>query len=150
MTQIVLPADTNPAGTIFGGTVMSWMDIAAAIAAARHSRKYVVTASVDALHFLSPIHLGAHVEIKAMVNFVSRMSMEVGVRVNAQNPLTGEELHTLSAYFTFVALNEKSQPVLIDQLYPESEEEIKRFHNAKKRYQTRQNLAKERKKQAPQ
>src|SRR3954468_6044039 len=81
MTEIVLPSDTNALGSIFGGKVMSWIDIAGAIAAGRHARRVVVTASIDALHFLAPIKLGHIVHIRARVNFVHKTSMEVGVRV---------------------------------------------------------------------
>ena len=78
MTELVLPSDTNALGTIFGGKVMAWIDIAAAMAAGRHARRSVVTASIDALHFLAPIKLGHFVHINAMVNYTSRTSMEVG------------------------------------------------------------------------
>ncbi len=141
MTQLVMPADTNHFSTIFGGKVMSWMDIAAAISAARHARKPVVTAAVDALHFLHPIHLGDHVEIKAMVNFVSRTSMEIGIRITAQNPIAGDPVHTCSAYFTFVALDEKGRPLVIDQVYPETPDEVRRFEEGKLRYLARRELA---------
>src|SRR3954451_8818246 len=94
MTEIVLPSDTNALGTIFGGKIMSWIDIAGAIAAGRHSRRVVVTASIDALHFLAPVRLGHFVHIRAMVNYAARTSMEVGVRVDSENPLTGELIHT--------------------------------------------------------
>src|ERR1700749_2558202 len=85
MTEMVFPSDTNALGSIFGGKVMSWIDIAAAIAAGRHSRRVVVTASIDALHFIAPIKLGHYVHIRAMVNFAGRTSMEVGVRVDSEN-----------------------------------------------------------------
>src|SRR4051812_6204226 len=107
MTELVLPGQANSLGTIFGGVVMSWVDIAAAIAAQRHTRKAVVTASVDALHFIAPIKVGWIVNIMAAVNYVSRSSMEVGVRVDAENPMTGERFHTLTAYLTFVAVDAK-------------------------------------------
>src|ERR1041385_4475071 len=105
MTELVLPGQANSLGTIFGGVVMSWVDIAAAIAAQRHTRKAVVTASIDALNFIAPIKVGWIVNIKAAVNYVSRSSMEVGVRVEAENPMTGDKFHTVSAYLTFVALD---------------------------------------------
>src|SRR3954463_4192872 len=85
MTEMVLPSDTNALGTIFGGKVMSWIDIAAAIAAGRHARRVVVTASIDALHFVAPIKLGHVVHIRAMVNYAARTSMEIGVRVESEN-----------------------------------------------------------------
>src|SRR6476659_6434670 len=104
MTEIVLPSDTNALGTIFGGKIMSWIDIAAAISAGRYARRVVVTASIDALHFVAPVKVGHVVHIRAQVNFTSRTSMEVGVRVDSENPLTGELTHTAKAYATFVAL----------------------------------------------
>src|SRR6476620_4127385 len=110
MTEIVLPSDTNALGTIFGGKVMSWIDIAGAIAAGRHARHVVVTASIDALHFLAPVKLGHVVHIKARVNFASRTSMEVGVRVDSENPISGETTHTSTAYATFVAIDDHGRP----------------------------------------
>src|SRR5205814_5229718 len=86
MTEIVLPGDTNALGTIFGGKVMQWIDIAASVAGLRHSGGPVVTASIDALHFLMPIHVGEIVVLQASVNYVGRTSMEVGVRVEAERP----------------------------------------------------------------
>src|SRR5436190_8230591 len=100
MTEIVLPSDTNAIGTIFGGKIMSWIDIAGAIAAGRHARKVVVTASIDALHFIAPVKLGHIVHIRAAVNFAGRTSMEIGVRVDSENPITGEVAHTATAYTT--------------------------------------------------
>jgi acyl-CoA hydrolase len=133
MTQMVLPPDTNAHGTVFGGRVMGWMDIAAAISAERHARKNVVTVSVDALHFIAPAHLGYHITIKAMVNAVYHSSMEVGVRVEAENPISGEVVHTSSAYFTFVALDATGKPTGIPTLQPQTPEEIRRHEAAQKR-----------------
>src|SRR5256885_16897985 len=93
MTELVLPGHANAMGTIFGGQIMSWIDIAAAIAAQRHARRAVVTASIDALHFLAPVKVGHVVHIRAMVNFSGRTSLEVGVRVDSENPITGEMTH---------------------------------------------------------
>src|SRR5277367_1098734 len=107
MTELVLPSHTNALGTIFGGQIVSWIDIAAAIAAGRHARKVVVTASMDALSFLAPVRIGYVVHIRAMVNYTSRTSLEVGVRVDSEHPITGELKHTATAYTTFVALDEK-------------------------------------------
>src|SRR6185312_1113995 len=103
MTELVLPSHTNALGTIFGGVIMSWIDIAAAIASQRHSGREVVTASLDTLSFIAPVKKGWVVNLKASVNFVSRTSMEIGVRVEAEDPKTGELFHTASAYTTFVA-----------------------------------------------
>lgn len=137
MTQLVLPTHTNALDTVFGGTVMSWIDIAAAIAAQRHSGMDVVTASIDQLNFIAPIRKGWVVNLKASVNFTSRTSMEVGVRVDAENPKTSEMFHTASAYLTFVALGSDGRPSLIPGLLLETDIQIRRFAAAEKRRQQR-------------
>jgi acyl-CoA hydrolase len=133
MTQLVLPSHTNALDTVFGGTVMSWIDIAAAICAQRHSQKEVVTASIDELHFLAPIYKGWVVNLKASLNYVSRSSMEVGVRVQSENPKTGESFHTASAYLTFVALGSDGKPTAVPPLLIETEEQKRRHHEAELR-----------------
>ena len=133
MTQLVLPTHTNALDTVFGGTVMSWIDIVGAIAAQRHSASDVVTASIDQLNFIAPIRKGWVVNLKASVNFTSRTSMEIGVRVDAENPKTSEMFHTASAYLTFVALGSDGRPSLIPGLILESEVEKRRFASAEKR-----------------
>jgi acyl-CoA hydrolase len=146
MTEIVLPSDTNALGTIFGGKVMSWIDIAGAIAAGRHARRVVVTASIDALHFLAPIKLGHVVHIRARVNFASRTSMEVGIRVDSENPITGDTTHTSTAYATFVALDDHGRPTPIPPVIVETPEDKRRYEEAKKRREARVRLAEELKK----
>jgi len=146
MTELVLPTHTNALGTIFGGTVMSWIDIAAAISAGKHARKIVVTASVDALHFIAPIKLGHIVKIVAQVNYAFKTSMEVGVRVNSEDPLTGKTAHNVTAYTTFVALDKNGKPTEIPKINPETPEETRRFADAQKRREARVTLAKELKK----
>jgi acyl-CoA hydrolase len=133
MTQLVLPIHTNALDTVFGGTVMSWIDIAAAICAQRHSQKEVVTASIDELHFLAPIYKGWVVNLKASLNYVSRSSMEVGVRVQSENPKTGESFHTASAYLTFVALGSDGRPTAVPPLLIDSDEQKRRHHEAELR-----------------
>lgn len=137
MTEMVLPSHTNSIGTIFGGVVMSWIDIAAAIAAQRHSQKQVVTASIDALHFVAPVKKGWIVNLKASVNFAAKSSMEIGVRVDAENPITGESFHTASAYLTFVALDSNSKPTAVPKLLPETDDEKRRFQRAQQRRERR-------------
>jgi acyl-CoA hydrolase len=137
MTQLVLPSHTNSLDTVFGGTVMSWIDICAAIAAQRHSNRDVVTASIDQLNFIAPIKRGWVVNLKASVNFTSRTSMEVGVRVDAENPKTSEIFHTASAYLTFVALGSDGKPTAIPTLELTSDIEKRRFSAAEKRRQER-------------
>src|SRR6478609_2739143 len=105
MTQLVLPPFTNALGTVFGGQVAAWIDMCAAIAAQRFCRRQVVTASIDELHFLNPIQRGHIAILRASVNAAWTHSMEVGVRVEGEDPLTGVRTHTSSAYATFVALD---------------------------------------------
>jgi acyl-CoA hydrolase len=133
MTELVLPSHTNALNSVFGGVIMSWIDIAAAIAAQRHSSCSCVTASIDALQFVAPVYKGWVVNLKASVNFVARSSMEIGVRVDAENPQTGETFHTASAYVTFVALGPDGRPTQVPALKLESEADQRRFAAAKKR-----------------
>lgn len=137
MTEMVLPTHTNALDTAFGGAIVSWIDIAAAIAAQRHAQMPVVTASIDDLHFIAPVKTGWTVNLKASVNFVARTSMEVGVRIDAENPIAGQTFHTASAYLTFVALDENGHPVPIPQVIPETEEQKIRFQQAQLRRKLR-------------
>jgi acyl-CoA hydrolase len=146
MTEIVLPSDANALGTIFGGKIVSWIDIAGAIAAGRHARRVVVTVSIDALHFVAPVKVGHVVHIQASVNFAGRTSMEAGVRVDSENPVTGERAHTATAYLTFVALDEAGKPSAVPPIRPESPEEKRRYAAAIKRREARIRLAEELKK----
>jgi acyl-CoA hydrolase len=148
MTEIVLPSHANALGTIFGGRIVSWIDIAGAIAAGRHARRVVVTASIDALNFVAPVKVGHVVHIRATVNFAGRTSMEVGVRVDSENPVTGEMRHTATAYTTFVALDDHGKPTPVPPVLPETPEEKRRFEQAKVRRESRMRLAEELKKQA--
>lgn len=146
MTEIVLPSDANALGTIFGGKIMAWIDIAGAIAAGRHARRVVVTASIDALHFVAPVKVGHVVHIRAAVNYAGKTSMEVGVRVDSENPVTGESHHTATAYATFVALDDHGKPTPVPPIHPETPEEKRRFESAVKRRESRMRLAEELKK----
>ncbi len=139
-THLVLPQDTNALGTIFGGRIMEWTDIAAAIVASRHCRKVAVTASMDALHFISPIKLADIVILKAAVNYVSKTSMEIGVRIESENPVTGDRRHTASAYLTFVALDEKGRPTTVPGLISETDEDKRRYQAGQKRREHRLSL----------
>ncbi|MFT6070839.1 MAG: acyl-CoA hydrolase [Bacteriovoracaceae bacterium] len=127
MRQLVMPNDTNPHNTIFGGTVMSWIDMAAAMVAERHANKNVVTVHVDDITFLSPIRVGDHVCVKAQVNYVGKTSILIGVKVIAENPQSGDSRHTTSAYLTFVALNDVGRPTEVPALEVITEEEKRRF-----------------------
>ena len=132
-THLVLPSDTNSHGTAFGGKVMQWMDIAAGIAGGRHSNKPVVTLAVDDLHFERPIHLGDVVVVRAMVNHAGSTSMEVGVRVDREEPATRRQEHCISGYFIFVAVDADGRPTSVPPIHPKTEEEQRRFDNAVRR-----------------
>ena len=144
MTELVLPSHTNSLGTIFGGTVMSWVDIAAAICAQRHSQKQVVTAHIDDLQFVAPVYKGWVVNLKASVNFTGKTSMEVGVRVDAENPMTNERFHTVTAYLTFVALDSHGKPTEIAPILPETEDEKRRYKKAQARREHRLKMREQR------
>jgi acyl-CoA hydrolase len=148
MTELVLPQHTNALGSIFGGVVMSWIDIAGAISSGKHSMSNVVTASIDALHFIAPIKLGHVVELKGCVNYTGKTSMEVGVRVDSTHPLTGERFHNVSAYMTFVAVDKDGKPHAVPPILPETEAERRRFSAAAKRRASRMQLANELKSEA--
>ena len=137
MTEVVLPNDTNQLGGMLGGRLMHLMDIAAAIAGHRHARSYLVTASVDHLDFRHPIRMGHLVVLKSSVNRVWNTSMEIGVKVFAENILTGARVHTCSAYLTFVALDEQGNKRPIVPVIPETEEEKRRYREAGERRQHR-------------
>lgn len=142
ITQLMLPEHANSANNVHGGTIMKQIDEAAAIVAVRHARKNVVTASVDKIDFIAPAFVGNLIIAKASLNFVSRTSMEVGVRIEAENLLTGNRVHTASAYLTFVALDNRRKPTEIPRLICETEEEKRRFEEAKKRREERLKILK--------
>ncbi|MEC7986784.1 MAG: acyl-CoA thioesterase [Myxococcota bacterium] len=125
MTELVLPSHTNNHNTAFGGQIAAWCDICAAVAAQRFCRKPVVTASMDELHFLHPVKRGMVVILRAQVNQAWQTSMEIGVRVEAEDPLSGETVHCCSAYLTFVALNAHGKPCQIPKLDMMGNEEYK-------------------------
>ena len=137
MTELILPNHMNALDTAFGGVIMSWIDIAASISASRYCAKNVVTASIDDVHFLAPVHKGDVVCLTAQVNYTHKTSMEIGVKVTAENTRTQSLRHTVTAYLTFVALDEKHKPTLIPPLLLETEEEKKRFEQAKIRREWR-------------
>jgi len=138
MAEVVLPAQTNPLGKLLGGHVMHLVDIAAAMAAHRHSNSYVVTASVDYIDFRNSVSLGEIVMLKSQVNRVFHTSMEVGVEVYSENVLTGERKHTTSAYVTFVAIDEKThRPKVVRPLIVKTSEEKRRYEEAAERRKTR-------------
>ena len=137
MHELVLPNDTNLLGNVLGGRVMHLMDMCAAMSAYKHARTAVVTASVDRLDFLAPVKMGEIMILKSSVNYTGKSSMEVGVRIESENPKTGDIYHTSSAYLTFVSLNENGKPKRVDNINPENDNEIRRFNEGKVRHEER-------------
>ena len=136
-SEIMMPQDANVLGHVFGGSVLSMMDKCAAVAAFRHARAACVTASIDRVDFREPIHVGDLVVMKASVNYAGRTSMEVGVRVEAEELITCHRRHTNSCYLTFVAVDRNGRPVEVPQIAPESPDEQRRFEAAKERRRRR-------------
>jgi acyl-CoA hydrolase len=136
-SELMMPEHANNMGHVFGGVILSMMDKTAAIAAFRHSRAGVVTASIDRVDFREPIHLGDLVVMKASVNYVGRSSMEVGVRVEAEDLMTGRRRHTNSCYLTFVAVDRKGRPIEVAGLKPETDDEERRNVAAQQRRRRR-------------
>jgi len=137
MVQPMSPQDANPAGNVQGGIIMRLIDEAGGIVAHRHARTNVVTASVDRIDFLHPVYIGDVVFLKASLNLVGKTSMEVGVRVESENPLTGETRHTASAFLTYVALDKTGRPVEVSRLILETDEEKRRNREAQARREAR-------------
>jgi acyl-CoA hydrolase len=136
-SELALPNDANGLGNVLGGKVMHLVDLAAAMAAMRHARRPVVTASVDSLHFLHPVRIGQLIVLRSSVNRVFRTSMEVGVHVETETLMTGEKLHTCSAYLTFVALDENGKATEVPPVIPETETEKRRYREAGERREYR-------------
>lgn len=132
-----MPQHANNLGHVFGGVILSMLDRVAAVAAIRHARQNCVTVSVDRVDFREPIRLGDLVVMRASVNYVGRTSMEVGVRVEAENLMTGERRHTNSCYVTFVAIDKNHRPVRIPPVEPETEDEKRRYLAAQERRRRR-------------
>lgn len=139
-SEFALPNDANTLGNLLGGKVMHLVDLAAALAGVRHARCPVVTASVDHMSFLHPIHIGQLIVLRSSVNRAFHTSMEIGVRVEVENLITGEIKHTSSAYLTFVAVDEAGRRVPIPPVIPETEDEKRRYEEAMERRQYRLSL----------
>ena len=137
MSELMMPNMANILGNVFGGVILSLVDRAAAVAATRHSRRPCVTVSVDRVDFHEPIHVGELVTARASVNFTGRTSMEVGVRIEAENLLTGERRLTNSCYVTYVAVDEKGRPAVVVPVLPETDVEKRRYAAAEKRRRRR-------------
>jgi acyl-CoA hydrolase len=136
-SELALPNDANGLGNLLGGKVMHVVDLAGAMAAMRHSRQPVVTASVDHMNFLHPVRIGQLVRLVSAVNRVFRTSMEVGVKVFVEDLIRGDVRHTSSAYLTFVAVDLAGRPVSVPQIIPETAEEKRRFQDAGERREYR-------------
>src|SRR3984885_8827368 len=136
-SELALPNDANGHGNLLGGRVMHLVGRAAGVPERPHARKPVVTASVDSLHFLHPVHISELVILRSSVNRVFRSSMEVGVKVETENLMTGKRVHTCSAYLTFVALGDDKRATAVPPVIPESEEEHRRYREAGERREYR-------------
>jgi acyl-CoA hydrolase len=136
-SEMMMPHHANNLGHVFGGVMLSMMDRTAAVAAFRHCRLNVVTASIDRVDFREPIHVGDLVVMRASVNYVGKTSMEVGVRVEAEELLTGRRRHTNSCYLTFVAVDRNGKPIEVPGLIAETADEKRRMHAAEQRRKVR-------------
>ena len=133
VSEVMMPHMANHVGNVHGGVLLGMIDRVGGVAAIRHARCVCVTVSVDQVDFREPIHLGELVTMQAMVNYTHRTSMEVGVRVEAENLLTGVRRHTNTCYLTFVAVDEAGHPVSVPPVLPETEEEKRRYAEAGER-----------------
>jgi acyl-CoA hydrolase len=133
MTWIVMPGQCNALGTVFGGQVMAWIDVCAAVSAQRFCRGEVVTASMDQLVFRAPVRLGGVILLQSAVNWAGRTSMEVGVRAEVEDLATGRRSHTATAYLTFVRVDAGGVPVEVPRLCPETPDELRRHAAAEQR-----------------
>jgi acyl-CoA hydrolase len=137
MAEVVLPNDANPLGNLLGGRLMHFIDIAGAMAAHRHSRSYVVTASMDHIDFVAPVHVGDLLILKSSVNRAFNTSMEVGVKVYVENYITATSRHVGSAYLTFVAVDQHGNKLPVPPIVPQTEEEKSRYEQAARRRELR-------------
>lgn len=138
MTEIILPNDTNLLGNLLGGRLMHFIDLTGAMAAFRHSRTYVVTAAMDHIDFIQPVRLGDLLTLKSSMNRAFTTSMEVGVKVWAENTRTGAVSHVASAYIVYVAVDEHGRLQKVPQLQPETPDEVRRFEDAMRRREHRE------------
>jgi acyl-CoA hydrolase len=139
---LLMPHQANPHGTAFGGAIVAWIDMTAAMVAQRHCGKEVVTAGIDSLNFKEPIRVGDHVILKASINYVGTSSMEVGVQVSREDPYTGQQVIATTAHLTFVALDKNKRPTDVPPILPETEQEKRRYENAELRVKARKELLK--------
>jgi acyl-CoA hydrolase len=144
MTELILPNDTNTLGNLLGGRLMHFIDLVGAMAAYRHSRTHVVTASMDHIDFIAPVHVGDLLILKSSVNRAFNTSMEVGVKVWVENTIAGTHRHVASAYLTFVAVDSQGRSVPVATLQPENQEEKRRYEDAGRRRELRKKELSER------
>jgi len=137
LNQQTLPADANPLGNVHGGYIMKLVDEAGGLCATRHARRPVATVALDSMTFLSPVNVGNLLTLHASVNWVGKSSIEVGIRVEAENPVSGEITHTNSAYAVYVALDDRGRPTSAPPLALETEEEERRWQEANERQRLR-------------
>jgi acyl-CoA hydrolase len=138
MTEIILPNDTNTLGNLLGGRLMHFIDLAGAMAAYRHSRTHVVTAAMDHIDFIRPVHLGDLLTLRSSINRAFSSSMEVGVKVWAENTRTGVTAHVASAYLVFVAIDMQGNRQRVPEALPETPDELRRFEGALRRREHRE------------
>jgi acyl-CoA hydrolase len=138
MAEVVLPNDANPLGSLLGGRLMHFIDIAGAMAAHRHARSYVVTASMDHIDFLAPVHVGDLLLLRSSVNRAFRTSMEVGVKCFVENYIAGTTRHIATAFLTFVAVDRHGNRIPVPPVIPETDEEKRRYEDALRRRQMRE------------
>lgn len=138
MTELILPNDTNTLGNLLGGRLMHFIDLVGAMAAYRHARTHVVTASMDHIDFIAPVHVGDLLILKSSLNRAFNTSMEVGVKVWVENTIAGTHRHVASAYLTFVAVDSQGRHVPVPKLEPTSEEDKRRYEDAGRRRELRQ------------
>jgi len=136
--RLMMPTDANIMGNVFGGAIMRYMDEIAGLVAWRHAGRNCVTASIDRMSFYAPVYVGNLLILKATVNYVGTTSMEVGVRIEAENLTSGKTTHTGSCHLTFVALNEEGKPIPIVKVFPVTREEKRRFKEAQERRELRE------------
>ena len=137
VTRMMMPMDANASGNVFGGTILGLIEETAWLAAIKHARCNLVTASIDRMDFLAPVQIGQMLRLEASVNYVHTTSMEVGVRVEAEGPFTGEVRHTGTCFLTYVGLGKDHKPMVLPSLVPESDEEKRRYIEAEQRQKER-------------
>ncbi len=136
--RIMMPTDANIKGNVFGGSIMKYMDEIAAVVAFRHAKKNVVTVSIDRMNFIAPVYLGNLLVLKASVNYVGKTSMEIGVRMESEDLITGKVTHVGSCFLTYVALDDRGRPTHVDPIVPVTADEKRRYREAVTRRKLRE------------